>query len=411
MPTPDQPTRQRDRRYQGRGVSKDETELNEHKNHIGRASGPSGPRIDDNVPVANRFLRPLNAARGVLLVIVVVLLIGHVARPSAVRIDPSTLALLFLATTLVLAPTLKSAKLPGAEFNFREEIEAAEELGEQVHARAEQDLTEVHAQVERELTEGPLLGWPGLFQLDDDLRQLAIDQPALALSTLRHEMSKGLHSAVRALSGNKIHPSSLEEMVSYVAASNRLRPEQAVLLKVLLDISESALMSGAVSSADAMRVIGVADVLNQSIRLGYSLDFDPNPDWEEQGLICQFEHCIENMPLPEIPRSEQERWRAHISKGLASGAYDDRPEVKESFERTLEEPIPDDAPEEVDETGSCPIFGHYCPGGQTTVNGCESAKEWVTSSEKALARKVDDSSQPRAIDAGVPTIDHNGPES
>ena len=52
---------------------------------------------------------------------------------------------------------------------------------------------------------------------------------------------------------------------------------------------------------------------------------------EEQGLISQFEHCIENMPLPPIPRSEQEEWRAHIRKGLAVGDYDDRPLVKARF--------------------------------------------------------------------------------
>ena len=271
--------------------------------------------------VFDRVLGHINATRGALLMIVIALLIGHVVRPSAVRIDSSTLGLLFLATLLVLAPILKSAKLPGAEFNFKEEIEAAEELGEQVHAR-----------IEREVTAGPELNWPAIFKIDDDLRQLAIERPALALSNLRREMSMGLRTTVRALSNNKAHLHSLDEMVAYVAASGRLWPEQAALLKTLLEISENTLMSGDVSSADALRVIAVADVLNQSIGLGYSLDFEPNPDWEEQGLICQFEHCIENMPLPSIPRSEQESWRAHVRKGLAAGDYDDRPVVKAQFE-------------------------------------------------------------------------------
>jgi len=56
----------------------------------------------------DRLRRPLNAARGALLALVVALLIGHVVRPSAVNIDASTLTLLFLATVIVLAPTLKS---------------------------------------------------------------------------------------------------------------------------------------------------------------------------------------------------------------------------------------------------------------------------------------------------------------
>ena len=205
---------------------------------------------------------PLNAARGVLIVIVFAILVGHVTRPSAIEIDPSTLTLLFLASILVLAPALKSAKLPGAEFNFREEIQAAEELGEQVHARVERELTDGP-----ELTEGPELGWPGLFHLDDELRQLAIERPALALSSLRHEMAKGLRSTIRALSANKVNPSSLEEMVSYIVASKRLWPEQAVLLKVVLDISENTLMSGDVSAADSSTGATTKDLMR---RLGHA---------------------------------------------------------------------------------------------------------------------------------------------
>lgn len=345
----------------------------------------------------DRFRRPLNAARGALLVLVVALLIAHVVRPTAARIDPSTLALLFLATVLVLAPTLKSAKLPGAEFNFREQIEAAEELGTQVRDRSQ------HEPIESELTAGPRLGWPGLFHIHDDLRHLAVGQPSLALAALRRQMAIGLRATVQTLSKGRVHPSSLEEIVNYVAESGRLWPEQAALLKLLLDISENALMSGDVEPADALRVIAVADVLNQTTRLGYSLSFEPNENWVEQGLICQYEHCIENMPLPPIPRSEQESWRAHISKGLETGAYDDRPEIKARFVRSLSEPIPDDAPEEVDETGACPVFGHFCPGGDPTIRECEAAREWIEISAEH-ARRNGSTTRP-GIDEG------SGPQS
>lgn len=56
---------------------------------------------------------------------------------------------------------------------------------------------------------------------------------------------------------------------------------------------------------------------------GYSRCFEPNPKWEEQGGICKFEHCIENMELTE-----------------------------ETTEK------------------SCPIFGHNCPGGEEQVIEC-----------------------------------------
>jgi hypothetical protein len=370
--------------------------------------------------VVDRFRQPLNAARGGLLLLVVALLIGHVVRPAAIRIDASTLALLFLATLLVLAPTLKSAKLPGAEFNFREKIEAAEELGTQVRNRSERELTELELTADpSELTAGPRLRWPGLFHIHDDLRQLATEQPALALAALRREMAIGLRSTVQTLSKGRAHPRSLEELVDYVAQSGKLWPEQAVLLKVLLEISEIALMSGDVEPADALRVIAVADVLNQTISLGYSLSFEPNENWEEQGLICQYEHCIENMPLPPTPRSEQESWRAHISEGLRTGAYDDRPEVKANFERVLAEPIPSDAPEEVDETGACPVFGHYCPGGVATISHCEAAREWIEVSAERAQQNVsspqqaivqDSKPQSSVIDGSDHSVDTNADE-
>lgn len=29
---------------------------------------------------------------------------------------------------------------------------------------------------------------------------------------------------------------------------------------------------------------------------GFSRDIEPNEAWEEQGLLCQWEHCVETMP-------------------------------------------------------------------------------------------------------------------
>jgi hypothetical protein len=53
---------------------------------------------------------------------------------------------------------------------------------------------------------------------------------------------------------------------------------------------------------------------------GYDRDRSPNPGWREQGLCCEYEHCIETMGF--------------------DGA-------------------------------SCYVFGHDCPGGKTRVIECE----------------------------------------
>lgn len=56
----------------------------------------------------------------------------------------------------------------------------------------------------------------------------------------------------------------------------------------------------------------------------------PNDNFSEEGLICKWEHCIENMPLPYI-----------------------------------------------DTNTSCPIFGHTCPGGIIQVNECKEEKNII----------------------------------
>ena len=58
--------------------------------------------------------------------------------------------------------------------------------------------------------------------------------------------------------------------------------------------------------------------------IGYSTDFTENKDYVEQGLFCEWEHCIENMPM--LP-SRPDPW-------------------------------------------SCPVFGHCCPGGAVKVRAC-----------------------------------------
>jgi len=66
--------------------------------------------------------------------------------------------------------------------------------------------------------------------------------------------------------------------------------------------------------------------MNYSI--GYSVDFTPNQDYAEQDLFCEWEHCIEWMPLS-----------------------------KENTEL------------------SCPIWGHNCPGGVEMISKCDKKKE------------------------------------
>ena len=81
---------------------------------------------------------------------------------------------------------------------------------------------------------------------------------------------------------------------------------------------------GAIVTADqAKEIINLTEQLNQSFSNGYSIDISENNEFEEQGLLCEWEHCIELMPLER----EQTKY-------------------------------------------SCPVFGHNCPGSEEKVSIC-----------------------------------------
>ena len=61
------------------------------------------------------------------------------------------------------------------------------------------------------------------------------------------------------------------------------------------------------------------------VMTGYSEDFTPNESWEEQGLLCEWEHCIDNMYRPEF-----------------------------FFNKDV-----------------CPVFGRTCPGGVKQADRCK----------------------------------------
>src|SRR5262249_30022358 len=119
---------------------------------------------------------------------------------------------------------------------------------------------------------------------------------------------------------------SLGSVIRFLQQRERLTPEQAELLHELLNLRNLAVHGREISREDALRFFALVERLNDSVSLGYSIDFEPNEDWEDQGLICKYEHCIEHMPL------RSDRWE-----------------------------------------GSCEIFGHDCPGGSDQVNQCRNA--------------------------------------
>lgn len=309
------------------------------------------------------------------------LAIGGALAPGTITLTGSVVVLLLVATVIALAPLLLEAQLPGGtRFTFREKIEEAEgkqrELKEQIRDESGAvSLTELR----------PYMSHPGLLDVDDELRELAVEQPPAALGALRAEIRSALRTAVPKLCRGRLIPSDTEGLLEAMADSGKVRDEQVALLRVLIDAIDSALLSGVADTSDAHRLIALADTLNLSFPVGYSPNFEPNGNYLDDGLICEYEHCIETMPLPEIPRSEQMEWRTFVTEGLQTGRYDGDPARKAFLARAVAEPIPDDAPEEVDRSGACPMFGHFCPGGAPHVDQCEAAAMWVDAVERHQA--------------------------
>jgi hypothetical protein len=91
-----------------------------------------------------------------------------------------------------------------------------------------------------------------------------------------------------------------------------------------VSICNQAIHGNPVTREEAEQVINLVNDLNETIATGYSFNFTPNLEYKEQGILCEWEHCIEWMPLPK--------------------------------ERNPK---------------SCPVFGHECPGGASRVASCD----------------------------------------
>lgn len=261
-------------------------------------------------------------SRALLGSLVVVLLALHGFWPGFFLVDSYTLGLIGVLLLLALRPLLKSANVAGvAGVEFRDELEAGEANALQIEAKIEErapapdrpGIEDVHA----------------LFTIPDYLRELAERDPNVALTGLRIELERALRLAHEVLvdreEGTRRRPASLIAIVRDLEKRGHLDPDQAGLAQSIVRVGNRAAHGELVTGDEAELVFEWADTLNRSFAVGYSLNFAPNLDFEEQGLACEYEHCIEHMPL--------------------TGGED-----------------------------ACPLWGHDCPGGRRRVVTCPTAQ-------------------------------------
>jgi hypothetical protein len=207
---------------------------------------------------------------------------------------------------------LKRAKVPGAEFEFREEIESTKKVVQESVEKA------------KSITEGKSKPLPfETFNLYMAKKLLNSD-PILALASLRIEIERKLRLAVRSFNLPVKRRDVLSGIIEALNHEGILSFEQVTALRKIIDMCNKAIHGYEISVIEAREIIQLTEDLNKSFPVGYSMDFSPNEDYEKQGLLCAWEHCIEHMPLKQ---------------------------------RTTNE--------------SCPIFGHECPGGADKVSECK----------------------------------------
>ncbi|MFH1372967.1 MAG: DUF4145 domain-containing protein [bacterium] len=247
--------------------------------------------------------------------------------PEEFFLDSYSVGLVFLLAIPLLAPFLKKAKWFGAEFDFKENIQQLVNLVE--------ESREEKREIEEEKRPVDIIE---TFSAESAMNLVEQD-PNLALAALRIEIERILRLAYHTL----IDPDSSSKngigfLVKKLHEHDTIGDHQRDAIHQITKLCNEAVHGGKVSIRDAIEVINLTIELSQSFSLGYSINFQPNPEYEEQGLLCEWEHCVEHFPLREN--------------------RDDR---------------------------SCHVFGHDCPGGIGTRAKCHKSiddlpDEWFAKS-------------------------------
>ncbi len=160
------------------------------------------------------------------------------------------------------------------------------------------------------------------FNLQTAERLLKTD-PVLALASLRIEIERKLTLAVKFFD-LPTKRETLSEFIDVLQQNEILHSEQVTALRKIVNMCNKAIHGYHVSGEEAKEIVGLAEQLNKSFSVGYSIDFSKNDNYKKQGLVCEWEHCIEYMPLGKRQTAK-----------------------------------------------SCPVFGHDCPEGSEKTVKCK----------------------------------------
>jgi hypothetical protein len=269
---------------------------------------------------------PMTIMQWISFTIVLVLLLIHGIWPVAFVLDKLSMLLLLLLAIPLLAPFLKKAKWFGAEFEFKDEIKKAKEYVIRSESQAREKFKAL-----------PLVDIRFETIPTSTARRLASEDPNLSLAALRIDMERVLVQAVE-----RLVPKAYDRRLSIIQSAkilmreNLIVEDQAEAILSITKICNKAVHGATVTEEEAGQVLELAVQLNRSFPTGYSVNLLPNEKFPEHGLVCEWEHCIEQMPLGE---EETEL--------------------------------------------SCRVFGHDCPGGAQVRRQCNKTHRDIPSEKLA----------------------------
>ena len=249
----------------------------------------------------------------VSFIIIVAILGIHGVYPDLFHVDKYSMALVFLLGIPLLFPFLKKAKWLGAEFEFKEEIEKTKHLVEKTEELTAKSDTYISKSTSYFQT----------FQLQNAHHLIDID-PNLSLASIRIEIERVLSSGIHTFMGkDALKQKSLRSYIQWYRKQGIISQFQAEALNTIVKMCNKAVHGANVSPDEAREIIELTERLNKSFAVGYSVNLEKNKSFKENGLLCEWEHCIEFSPLSENPTEL-----------------------------------------------SCHVFGHDCPGGVKTKKEC-----------------------------------------
>lgn len=245
----------------------------------------------------------------------IVVIINILGLIGIVKFDKFSFLLTLILAVPFISTYLDSLNIFGNNFNFKKSIDKIENLTNKATvALQESNENKKNNNIEK---------YPLAFSILQSKELLSSDS-TLALASLRIEIEKSLKALSDKLNLENYQAAPLNIIIKKLNKIGVLNNYHVNALREILKVCNKAIHGGNITDDEARTILDLAEKLSKSFSIGYIPNFNINKDYKEQGLICEWEHCIEFQPIKSKP----------------------------------------------DEL-SCKIFGHDCPGGKETCKKCD----------------------------------------